>query len=121
MPLNRRHALTIAGGAALHARFRPRPASAQTTVKIGVINSRSGFLAAPGDEMQKGIELYARLHPGDLPDGIGVELANRDDGSSPEVGKRLTQELITRDKANILLGLVGSPIAAAIAPLTLEA
>jgi len=86
-----------------------------------VINSRSGFLAAPGDEMQKGIELYAKLHAGDLPDGIGIELANRDDGSSPEVGKRLTQELITRDKANILLGLVGSPIAAAIAPLTLEA
>ena len=97
------------------------PAHAQTTVKIGVINSRSGFLAAPGDEMQKGIELYAKLHMSELPAGVGIELVNRDDGSSPEVGKRLAQELIARDKVNILLGLVGSPIAAAIAPLTAEA
>ncbi len=52
---------------------------------------------------------------------MSIELVNRDDGSSPEVGKRLAQELITREKVNILLGLVGSPIAAAIAPLTAEA
>ena len=121
MPLNRRNMLIITGGAAALSRFRPRPAGAETIVKVGVINSRSGFLAAPGDEMQKGIELYARLHADDLPSGLRVELVNRDDASSPEVGKRLAQELITREKVNILLGLVGSPIAAAIAPLTLEA
>ncbi len=33
----------------------------------------------------------------------------------------LAQELITRDKVNILLGVIGSPIATAIAPLTAEA
>jgi len=110
---------TVAGGAA--AMLTRRPAWADTKVRIGVINSRSGFLAAPGEEMQKGIELYAKLHAGDLPPGLGVELVNRDDASSPEIGKRLAQELIIREKVSLLLGLVGSPIAAAIAPLTLEA
>ena len=42
-------------------------ASAQTVVKIGIVNSFSGFLAAPGDEMQKGMDLYAKTHMKDLP------------------------------------------------------
>ena len=120
----RREFLRLSAGAAGAASFGllpPTSASAQTVVKIGVINSRSGFLAAPGDEMQKGIDLFAKTHMTELPDGVSIDVINRDDGSSPEVGKRLAQELITREKVNILVGLVGSPIAAAIAPLTAEA
>ena len=97
------------------------PGVAQTTVKIGIVNSFSGFLAAPGDEMQKGMDLYAKEHMKDLPAGVGIEVIKRDDGTNPETGKRVAQELITRDKVNILLGVMGSPIAAAIAPLTAEA
>jgi branched-chain amino acid transport system substrate-binding protein len=99
----------------------PPPVAAQTVVKIGVVNSFSGFLAAPGDEMQKGIDLYAKEHMKNLPAGVTIEVVKRDDGTSPEVGKRVAQELITRDKVNISLGVMGSPIAAAIAPLTAEA
>ena len=124
MRFARRRFIELCGGTAGAAALGlsvPMTANAQTIVKVGVINSRSGFLAAAGDEMQKGIDLYAKLHMTDLPAGIGIEVINRDDDSSPEVGKRLAQELITRDKVNILLGLVGSPIAAAIAPLTAEA
>ena len=91
------------------------------TVKIGIVNSFSGFLAAPGDEMQKGMDLYAKEHMKDLPAGVTIEIVKRDDGTNPEVGKRVAQELITRDKVNILLGVMGSPSAAAIAPLTAEA
>ncbi|HZV20069.1 MAG TPA: ABC transporter substrate-binding protein [Hyphomicrobiales bacterium] len=97
------------------------PASADTVVKIGIVNSFSGFLAAPGDEMQKGMDLYAKTHMKDLPPGVTIEIVKRDDGTNPEVGKRVAQELITRDKVNILLGVMGSPIAAAISPLTAEA
>jgi branched-chain amino acid transport system substrate-binding protein len=97
------------------------PAGAEMNVKIGIVNSFSGFLAAAGDEMQKGIELYAKTHTTQLPTGLGIQLIKRDDGSSPEVGKRVAQELITREKVNILLGVVGSPIATAIAPLTVDA
>ena len=97
------------------------PATAQTVVKIGIVNSFSGFLAAPGDEMQKGMDLYAKEHMQDLPQGVTIEVIKRDDGTNPETGKRVAQELITRDKVHILLGVMGSPIAAAIAPLTAEA
>ena len=95
-------------------------ANAQT-VKIGIVNSFSGFLAAPGDEMQKGMDLYAKEHMKDLPAGVTIEIVKRDDGTNPEFGKRVAQELITRDKVDILLGVMGSPAAAAIAPLTAEA
>ncbi|HXW24747.1 MAG TPA: ABC transporter substrate-binding protein [Xanthobacteraceae bacterium] len=96
------------------------PAAAQT-IKIGFVNSRTGFTAQAGDEMEKGINLYAKTHEKDLPAGVKVELIVRDDSSAPEVGKRVAQELITRERVQILLGVVLSPVAAAIAPLTAEA
>src|SRR5215510_12833446 len=94
--------LALAGGIA--------PAAAQT-VKIGLINSNTGFLAQAGDEMEKGISLYVKTHEKDLPPGVKVELIRRDDGAAPETGKRQAQELITRERVNVLLGVVGSPIA----------
>ncbi len=48
-------AIAAIGGHAL-------PADAQTAVKIGVINSYSGFLAQAGDEMDKGVALYVKTH-----------------------------------------------------------
>ena len=95
-------------------------ATAQT-VKIGVINSYTGFLAQAGDQMQKGIDLYIKEHEKDLPAGVKIEIVKRDDTTAPEVGKRVAQELITRDRVQLLVGFVGSPIAAAVAPLTQEA
>ena len=97
------------------------PASAQTQVKIGFINSLSGFLAQAGDEMGKGVDLYVKEHEKDLPPGVTIDLIKRDDTSTPETAKRLAQELITRDHVQILFGVIASPNAAAIAPLTAEA
>ena len=95
-------------------------ASAQT-IKIGLINSYSGFLAQAGDQMQKGIDLYVKEHQKDLPAGVKIEILKRDDAASPETGKRVAQELITRERVQLFAGIIGSPIAAAIAPLTQEA
>src|SRR5215469_14039938 len=91
------------------------------TIKIGLINSFSGFVAQAGDEMQKGIDLYVKEHEKDLPPGVKIEIIKRDDASAPETGRRVAQELITRDHVQLLVGFVGSPIAAAVAPLTQEA
>jgi branched-chain amino acid transport system substrate-binding protein len=99
----------------------PMPAAAQSILKIGVVNSYSGFLAQAGDEMGKGIDLYAKEHEKDLPSGVKVELIRRDDAAAAETGKRVAQELITRDHVRLLIGVVSSPVAAAIAPLTAEA
>jgi branched-chain amino acid transport system substrate-binding protein len=98
----------------------PAPLAAQT-VKIGLINSYTGFVAQVADEAQKGIDLYVTEHEKDLPPGVKIELLRRDDTSNPEVGKRLAQELITRDHVQLLTGIVLSPVAAAVAPLTAEA
>ncbi len=97
------------------------PVSAQTVVKIGLINSYTGFVAQPADQAQKAIDLYLKLHEKDLPPGVKLEIVKRDDTSNPEVGKRLAQELIARDHVQLLTGIVLSPVAAAIAPLTAEA
>jgi branched-chain amino acid transport system substrate-binding protein len=97
------------------------PSATAQTVKIGIVNSYSGFLAQSGDQMQKGIDLYVKEHEKDLPPGVKIEIIKRDDAAAPETGKRVAQELITRDHVQLLVGVVGSPIAAAIAPLTQEA
>jgi len=110
----------LAAAAVLFSASAFGAAEAQT-VKIGIINSYSGFVAQAADEMQKGIDLYAKLHEKDLPPGVKVELIKRDDTSNPETGKRLAQELITRDQVQLLAGVVLSPVAAAVAPLTAEA
>src|SRR5437667_2997491 len=106
----------------LRATATSLPASlAAQTVKIGLINSYTGFAAQPADQAQKGLDLYVKEHEKDLPSGVKVELLRRDDTSNPEVGKRLAQELITRERVQLLTGIVLSPVAAAIAPLTAEA
>ena len=98
----------------------PMPSSAQT-LKIGMINSYTGLVAQPADQGQKGADLYVKEHDKDLPPGVKIESLNRDDTSNPEVGKRLAQELVTRDHVQLLTGIILSPVAAAVAPLTKEA
>src|SRR5205823_2543951 len=90
-------------------------------VKIGLINSYTGFVAQAADEAQKGFDLYLKEHEKDLPPDVKIEVLKRDDTSNPEVGKRLAQELITRDQVKLLTGVILSPVAAAIAPLSAQA
>ncbi len=98
------------------------PVRAQTEIKVGVISTMSGPDAQPGDEMNKGIDLYVKEHQKDLPPGVKVTLIYRDDtGANPDVAKRLAQELVTRDHVNFLAGVVWSPNAAAVASIATEA
>jgi branched-chain amino acid transport system substrate-binding protein len=97
------------------------PTAAQTVVKIGNISSYSGFVAQAADQAQKAVDLYVKGHEKDLPSGVKLEIIRRDDTSNPEIGKRLAQELITREHVQLLTGVILSPVAAAIAPLTAEA
>jgi branched-chain amino acid transport system substrate-binding protein len=96
-------------------------AAADTVIKVGLISSYSGFVAQAADQAQKGIDLYVKDHEKELPQGVKIEVIRRDDTSNPEVGKRLAQELITREHVQLLMGVILSPVAAAIAPLTAEA
>ena len=119
--IGRRSAATSIAVALMSLALVARPAPAQTVVKVGLINSYTGFVAQAADQGQKAIDLYLKLHENDLPPGVKLEIIKRDDTANPEVGKRLAQELITRDHVQLLTGIVLSPVAAAIAPLTAEA
>lgn len=97
------------------------PVLAQT-VKIGFINTYSGPNATLGDNIDKGVKLYMKLNADKLPAGVKIELLTRDDGGpNPDKAKQLAQELIVRDKVQLLTGLVWTPNAMAIAPLVTEA
>lgn len=92
------------------------------TVKIGLISTYSGPDAAFGEKMDRGIKLYMKQHPNGLPPGVKVEIVTRDDGGpNPDKAKTIAQELIVRDKVQMLMGVVWTPNAMAIAPLATEA
>src|SRR5499433_589306 len=96
-------------------------ATAQT-VKIGFIGTYSGPGAPQGDQFDKGLKLFMKLNGDKLPPGVKVELIIRDDtGPNPDNAKRVAQELIVRDKVQFVTGVIWTPNARAIAPLTAEA
>jgi hypothetical protein len=98
------------------------PAAYAQTIKIGLINTYSGPMASNGDQIQKAVDLYMKLNESKLPAGVKLEIIKRDDtGINPETAKRLAQELIVRDKVNLITGVIWTPNAAAIAPLATEA
>ena len=109
--------ILVAGAALLLAGALPAQ-----TIKIGFMSTYSGPGAAQGDQLDKGVKLYLKLNGDKLPPGVKIELIVRDDtGPNPDNAKRLAQELIVRDKVQFLTGVVWTPNAAAIAPLTAEA
>ncbi|MFQ5656799.1 MAG: ABC transporter substrate-binding protein, partial [Candidatus Methylomirabilales bacterium] len=91
------------------------------TVKVGIILPYSGPNAQIGQQLDRGMELYVKLHPNEL-GGHKIQLIKRDStGPKPDVAKRLAQELITRDKVDIIGGIVYSNNALAIAGLSKKA
>jgi branched-chain amino acid transport system substrate-binding protein len=96
-------------------------AQTQGTVKIGVVIPLSGQFADTGVQMRNGIQAYMKQH-GDTVAGKKVELIIKDVGGiNPPVAKRLSQELVVRDKADILAGYVLTPNALAAGDVSKEA
>ncbi len=92
------------------------------TVKIGFITSYSGLNGNLGPYMERAVRLYMKQHEKELPPGVKIELLTRDDtGPNPDKAKQLAQELIVRDKVDLLAGVIFTPNALAIAPLATEA
>jgi branched-chain amino acid transport system substrate-binding protein len=96
-------------------------ATAQPTVKIGFITSYSGLNGNLGPYMERAVRLYLKQHEKEL-GGVKVELITRDDtGPNPDKAKQLAQELVVRDKVNLLAGVIFTPNAMAMAPIATEA
>jgi len=95
--------------------------SAQNVVKLGLVGEFSGPFAQYGQQILGGMNAYMKLH-GDSVAGKKIEIVQKDTtGPSPDVAKRLAQELITRDNVDILVGFGLTPNALAVAPVATEA
>jgi branched-chain amino acid transport system substrate-binding protein len=92
------------------------------TIKIGFISTYSGLNANLGEYMERGMRLYMKIHEKELPPGVKLDILVRDDtGPNPDKARQVTQELIVRDKVNLLTGVIFTPNALAMAPLATEA
>jgi branched-chain amino acid transport system substrate-binding protein len=96
-------------------------ANAQDSVKIGMINEYSGQFADTGAQIDHGVELYIKQH-GDTVAGKKIEIIRKDTGGiAPDLAKRLSQEVIVRDHADILGGFSLTPNALASADVSAQA
>src|SRR5216117_1060033 len=97
------------------------PGHAQQTIRIGMINVLSGQFADAGIQMENGARTYMKQH-GDTLAGKRIEIIRRDVGGPlPDVAKRHAQELVVRDKVDLLAGFLLTPNALAAADMSAEA
>src|ERR1700677_1550897 len=92
-------------------------ASAQNTLKIGMVMPMTGALAAAGRQVVAGARLYMKQH-GDMVAGRQIELVVKDGASSGETGKRLLQELIVNEKVDIIGGGLTADLLASASLIT---
>jgi branched-chain amino acid transport system substrate-binding protein len=97
------------------------PAGAQDTIKIGIVLPYSGQFADAGNQLDNAIKLYVKQH-GDTVAGKKLEFIRKDVGGiAPDTAKRLAQELVVRDKVDMLAGFVLTPNALAAGDISEQA
>jgi branched-chain amino acid transport system substrate-binding protein len=94
---------------------------AAQTVRVGLILPLSGQFADTGIQLENGIRTYMK-QKGDTVAGRKIEIIRKDTGGvAPDVAKRLAQELVVRDRVDVLAGFVLTPNALAAADVSAEA
>jgi branched-chain amino acid transport system substrate-binding protein len=94
---------TAAGAAAALGGF-PAPAIAQNApIKIGLLTVKTGPLAQGGIQMEQGVQTFLKETDSTMA-GRKVELVVGDTGGAPAGAKTKAQELIERDKVDVILG-----------------
>jgi branched-chain amino acid transport system substrate-binding protein len=101
LKLNRRK--FVAAGAASLA-FPYAPAMAQgAPFRIGLLTVKTGPLAQGGNQMEQGISVFLKEKANTLA-GRKIEFISADTGGNPAGAKTKAQELIDRDKVNVIVG-----------------
>jgi branched-chain amino acid transport system substrate-binding protein len=104
MTVHRRTVLKGMLGAGVSAVALQAPAvHAQTPFKIGLLTVKTGPLAQGGIQMEQGIAAFLKEKNNTLA-GRKVELLVADTGGNPAGAKTKAQEVIERDKVNVILG-----------------
>lgn len=117
-----RRGLLAAGGAAVAAGSLARPAIAQgAPVRIGLILPMTGPFASTGRQIDAAVRTWLRMN-GETHGGRRFEVLLRDDtGVAPDTTRRLAQELVVRERVNVLAGFGLTPLALSTAPVATEA
>ena len=90
------------------------------TVKVGVVLTYSGGGAEFGQQVDRGMSLYLK-HQAEAFGGHEIEIIKRDSKRpGGDIAKTAVQELITRDKVDLLTGFIFSPNAIASASLATQ-
>src|SRR3981189_1376086 len=110
----------VAAGVAFAGVAALAPASAQESVKIGLILPMTGGQASTGKQIDNAVKLYMQ-QKGDTVAGKKIEIILKDDAAVPDNTKRLAQELIVNDKVSFIAGFGVTPAALAAAPLATQA
>jgi branched-chain amino acid transport system substrate-binding protein len=92
------------GAAAVALGHFPAPAIAQAaSIKIGLLTVKTGPLAQGGVQMEQGVQTFLK-ETDNMMAGRKVELVVGDTGGAPAGAKTKAQELIERDKVDVILG-----------------
>ena len=120
--MNRRDLLRSTAAAALASLALSATAAeaAGTPLKVGLILPMTGPFASTGREIKAAAELYIARNGAEVV-GREIELVIKDDAGVADTTKRLAQELIVRDKAEVIAGFGLTPLALAAAPLATRA
>jgi branched-chain amino acid transport system substrate-binding protein len=122
MSMMSRRGLLAASGAAVAAGSLARPAIAQgAPVRIGLILPMTGPFASTGRQIETAVRTWLRMN-GETHGGRRMEVVLRDDtGVAPDTTRRLAQELVVRERVNVLAGFGLTPLALSTAPVATEA
>jgi len=116
--MHKRNFLNLMAGVGLAAISAVTQAQ-DNSFKVGLILPMSGPFAATGKQLESAARLYVAQH-GDTVAGRKVVLIVKDDTGSPEVTKRIAQELVVNDKVQVLAGFGLTPLAMATAPVATQ-
>jgi branched-chain amino acid transport system substrate-binding protein len=78
-------------------------AHAADAIRIGFLTVKSGALAAGGKQMEDGLRLFLKER-NNMIAGRKVELIVADTAGQPAITKTKTQELVEKDKVNVIIG-----------------
>ena len=118
MDASKRNFLSLSAAAALALQSGGALAQAKP-FKIGLLLPMTGPFASTGRQIENGVRLYM-AQMGDKVAGRTVEVVLKDDAGTPDVTRRLAQELVANEKVDVLAGFGLTPLALATAPIATQ-
>ena len=101
--LDRKFSMTLVAAGLALASIAPLPLAAQEPIRIGFLTIKSGALAAGGRQMEEGLALFLKERNNTLA-GRKVALFTADTAGQPAVTRTKAQELVERDKVQVIIG-----------------